>query len=103
MNSIKIARVCDWPILWSCIDMQAFLEFTNFYYRFIYSFSDIAHSLFDISSNNIIWTWKLEQEHIFTTLKTMIILVPVLVSLDTSVSFKVKVDSLNFATKVVLS
>ena len=33
----------------------------------------------------------------------MIILVPVLVSLDTFVSFKVKVDSLDFATKVVLS
>lgn len=60
MNSIKIARVCDWPTLQSCMDIQVFLEFTNFYYKFICDFSDIACPLFDISSNNTTWAWEPE-------------------------------------------
>ena len=60
MNSIKIARVCDQPTLQSCMDIQVFLEFTNFYYKFICDFSDIACPLFDISSNNTTWAWEPE-------------------------------------------
>jgi len=53
IDSVKVARVCDWPTLHSCIDMQVFLEFTNFYYWFIYGFLDIPCLLFNISDNNI--------------------------------------------------
>jgi len=35
MDPIKVARVCEWPILKNWTDMQAFVGFINFYCRFI--------------------------------------------------------------------
>ena len=71
--------------------------------RFIYSFLNIACSLSNITSNNTAWIWRLKQEHVFTVLKIAITTTPVLVSPDTSVPFRVKVDSSDFETKIVLS
>ena len=52
IDSVKVARVCNWPTLHSCIDMQVFLGITSFYYWFIYGFLDIACLLFNISGSN---------------------------------------------------
>ena len=54
MNSVKIAGVHNWSTLYNYINIQTFLEFTNFYYKFIYSFLDIVCPLFDVASNNTI-------------------------------------------------
>ena len=51
LNSITVARVCNWPIPTNCIDLQMLLRFTNFYQKFIHSFLDIACSLFDITAS----------------------------------------------------
>jgi len=101
MNPVKIARVCDWPTLHSYIDMQVFLGFTNFYHQFICSFSDIACPLFNVSGSNTAWSWRHKQQHAFDVLKTTITTATVLASSDTSILFRVKVDSLNFATGVL--
>ena len=84
------------------MDIQVFLRFTNFYCKFIYGFLNIVFSLFNITSTSTIWVRSSDQQHIFTTLKTVIIIALVLVSLDTSVSFKIKVDSLEFAARAVI-
>jgi len=102
MDPVKIARVCDWPTLWNCIGIQAFLRFTNFYYKFIHSFLDIACSFFNVTSNNTAWTWRLEWEHAFTALKITITTTLVLALLNTSALFRVKVVSLDFTTATVL-
>ena len=58
IDSIKIARVCDWSILTIYIDMQVFLSFTNFYWRFTHSFLDIICLLLNITDSNSTWTWN---------------------------------------------
>jgi len=83
--------------------MQVFLGFINFYYRFICSFLNIAHPLFNNTGNNTTWTWGLKQEYAFAILKTAITTVPVLASPDISILFRIKADSLDFATSTVLS
>ena len=45
IDSIKVVRVFNWPTLYNHTNMQVFLEFTNFYHKFTYSFSDIVYSL----------------------------------------------------------
>lgn len=103
MDSVKVARVCDWPTPHSCIDMQVFLGFTNFYYQFIYGFLDIACLLFNISGSNTAWTWEYKQQCAFDILKITITTAFILASSNTSILFRVEADSLNFATGVTLS
>ncbi len=45
MNSSKIDIIVNWLILINVKDVQSFLDFTNFYKRFIYDYSKIATSL----------------------------------------------------------
>lgn len=52
INSIKVARVHDWPTLQSHTKLQVFYDFTNFYQQFIYEFPTIACSLLDLIINN---------------------------------------------------
>jgi hypothetical protein len=42
MDPIKVASVATWPVSENKKDMQQFLSFTNFYWRFIRVFSDVA-------------------------------------------------------------
>ena len=51
INPIKVASIQDWPTLTTHTKLQVFLGFTNFYQRFIHSFSNISYSLFDITSS----------------------------------------------------
>jgi len=51
INLIKVAEVCNWPILIICMKLQMFLSFTNFYQRFIYSFYRLLLNI--IESNSI--------------------------------------------------
>ena len=75
----------------------------NFYHWFIHSFSDIACPLFNVSNNNTACTWRPEKEYTFTSLKTAITTALVFTFLDTSILFRVKANSSDFATRAVLS
>ena len=56
INLIKVTGVCDWPISYNYTNLHIFLSFTNFYWRFINGFLDMAQSIFDLTSSNNIWT-----------------------------------------------
>ena len=103
IDSIKVARVCGWPTPYSCIDIQVFLELTNFYYWFIYGFLDIVCLLFNISGSNTAQTQEHKQQYAFDILKITITTASVLASSNTSMLFRVEADSLDFATGVTLS
>jgi len=55
IDPIKVTRVCNWSTLENRTDMQAFIGFINFYHRFIWDFSTIARSLFDLIHSNKAW------------------------------------------------
>ncbi len=48
MNSAHVKIVSEWSYSKSYWDIQVFLEFYNFYWYFIYNFSDIVKSLQDL-------------------------------------------------------
>jgi len=49
MDPVKVAGVQEWPILENKTDIQAFLDFVNFFRRFIWDFSAKARPLFDLT------------------------------------------------------
>jgi len=83
--------------------MQAFIGFVNFYRRFIWDFSTIARSLFDLTRSNKAWNWDTKEQEAFECLKMAVTTAPVLVSSQDSEPFCIKADSSNFASRAVLS
>jgi len=80
MNSVKVARVCDWPTPESWTDVQAFIGFVNFYRRFIQDFLTIARPLFNLTRSDKAWNWNTKEQKAFECLKTAVTTAPVLVS-----------------------
>jgi len=56
MDPVKVAEVQEWPTLENKTDVQAFLGFVNFYWRFIRDFSAKAQPLFDLTCSEQVWT-----------------------------------------------
>jgi len=52
MDPIKITGVHDWPTLENWTDIQAFIDFINFYHRFIQDFLTITRPLFDLTRSD---------------------------------------------------
>ena len=75
----------------------------NFYQRFIWDFFVKARPLFDLTRSKQVWTWNGKKQAAFKDLKTGVTTAPVLMSPQDSEPFWVKADSLDFATRAVLS
>jgi len=103
MDPVKVAGVREWPTLENKTDVQAFLGFMNFYWRFIQDFSAKARPLFDLTRSEQVWTWSRKEQVAFEDLRTAVTTAPVLVSPQESDPFWIEADSSDFATEVVLS
>jgi len=80
MDPVKVAEVREWPTLENKMDVQAFLDFVNFYWRFIRDFSAKARPLFDLTHSKPVWTWSGREQAAFEDLKTAVTTAPVLMS-----------------------
>ncbi len=58
MNSRKVQAVVDWPTLNNLTQIQFFIDFCNFYRRFIKNFSKIVRSLIRLTQKKIIFEWN---------------------------------------------
>ena len=103
MDPVKVARVCDWPTLKNQTDVQAFIDFVNFYRCFIWDFSTIARPLFDLTRSNKVWNWDAKEQEAFEHLKIAVTTTLVLVSSQDLEPFHIEADSSNFASRAVLS
>jgi len=103
MDPIKVAGVCKWSTLENKTDIQAFLRFVNFYRWFIQDFSALACPLFDLTQADQVWTWANKEQKAFDIFKLAVTSALVLVLPQDLDPFRIKVDSSNFATRVVLS
>ena len=103
MDPAKVARVSEWPTPSNKKEVQSFLGFTNFYWRFIEGFSHIARPLFDLTKADSRFRWSTKEKLAFDTLKDRITSAPILPLPDNSRPYFVKADSSDFATGAVLS
>jgi len=103
MDPVKVAGVREWPTPENKTDVQAFLGFMNFYWRFIRDFSAKARPLFDLTHSEQVWTWSGKEQAVFEDLKAAVTTAPVLVFPQESDPFWIEADSSDFATGAVLS
>ena len=57
ISSNKIKTIQNWPESRKIKDVQVFLGFTNFYYKFIYNYSNIAAPLIWLTRKNTTWNF----------------------------------------------
>ncbi len=69
MNSFKINIIINWFILINVKDVQSFLDFANFYRRFIYDYSRIATSLTRLIRKDVLFVWFQKCQIAFNILK----------------------------------
>ena len=103
MDPVKVAGVTDWPIPSNWKEVQSFLGFVNFYWRFIEGFSEHACPLFELMKKDAKWAWGTAKQSAFEGLKQCFASTPILWFADDNLPYWVKADSLDVATGAVLS
>ena len=102
MAQEKIKAVKEWKTLTRVKDMESFLEFANFYQRFIQNFSHTAKPLNELKGKKE-WKWEEEHQRAFEELKEKITSQPVLALPRREGKFRVETDASGHAIGGVLS
>ena len=84
MDLVKVAGVAEWPAPSNKKEVQSFLRFIYLYRRFIQDFSHHALPLFNLTKNDVKWSWSMDEQSTFDTLKSLVTLAPILTSPDNS-------------------
>ncbi len=93
MNSKKIKAVTTWLMSKSKIEVQFFLEFANFYRRFIKKYFRIISSLTNLTRKNILFMWTEKAEEAFKKLKKLFISQSVLIMFESEKLITLKMNA----------
>src|SRR5258708_25541678 len=103
MDLMKVCGVTEWPTPTKVKEVQSFLGFVNFYWKFICDFSDIACPLYALTRKTQRWVWGSPEQEVFNALKKAVTSAPILTFPSQSSHFHLECDASNFVTIVVLS
>src|SRR5258708_9026809 len=102
MDPVKVQGVTDWLQPAKVKDVQSFIGFVNFYWRFIHNFSKIACPLHMLTRTSKDWSWSAAEQQAFDMLKSTITST-MLAFPSKSSPFHLECDASNFMTGAVLS
>ena len=68
MDPAKLSAIATWPPLKTIKAVHSFLDFCNFYHRFIPNFSNTAAPLTTLTWKDQPWMWGLDQQMAFDLL-----------------------------------
>ncbi len=103
MNSKKIEAVTTWLMSKSKIEVQFFLEFANFYRRFIERYFRIVSSLTNLTKKNISFVWTEKAEEAFEKLKKLFIFQSVLIMFESEKSITLEMNASDEAIETCIS
>jgi hypothetical protein len=103
MNSKKTETILQWVTSQDLKQIQRFLEFCNFYKRFIRNFAKIVKSLIKLIRKNVLFMWNEVCKQTFELLKRNVIETSILTHFDFKKQIYIKNDSFNFVFANVLS
>src|SRR5260221_3409179 len=103
MDLMKVCGVTEWLTPMKVKEVQSFLGFVNFYWKFICDFSNIARSLYALTCKTQWWVWGSPKQEVFDDLKKAVTSTPLLTFPSQSGHFRLECDASNFVTRVVLS
>jgi len=78
MSNDKVKIIQDWLELKKVNDIQYFLGFANFYYQFIFNYSDIVIPLIHLTWKDISWKFNFSCHDTFNSLKKAFTSAPIL-------------------------
>jgi hypothetical protein len=103
MNSKKIETILQWATSQNLKQMQKFLDFCNFYRRFIKNFAKIVKSLIKLTRKDVSFIWNEVCKIAFDLLKRTIIETFILTHFDFKKQIYIENDSSNFVFAEILS
>ena len=103
MNSRKMKTMKNWMTSANIKNVQAFLEFANYYRRFVRNFSEIASSMTKLTRKDTSFIWIKDCEEVFQILKDVFISDKVLLHFDSNKESVVKADFFDHVSVEVLS
>ncbi len=102
MNSEKIETILQWATSQNLKQMQEFLEFCNFYRRFIRNFAKIMKSLIKLIRKDVSFIWNDVCRQAFELLKRTVIEISILTHFDLNKQIHIESDSFDFVFARVL-
>src|SRR5258705_6448717 len=99
MDLTKVHGVTEWLTPMKVKEVQSFLGFMNFYWKFIHDFSNIAHPLYALTCKTQQWVWGSPEQEAFNALKKAVTSAPVLTFPSQSDHFCLECDTSNFVTR----
>ncbi len=102
MNSFKINIIVNWLTLINVKDIQSFLDFANFYKRFIYNYSRIANSLTCLIRKIELFVWFQKCQKTFNILKKVFTFNVILHHYNSDHKIVIEINALNYVFKDIL-
>src|SRR5258708_16594063 len=103
MDPVKVQGVTDWLQPAKVKDVQSFIGFVNFYWRFICDFSKIAHPLHALTWKLKDCSWGAAEQQAFDALKSTVTSAPMLPFPSKSSPFSLQYYHSNFSIEPSLS
>ncbi len=103
MNSSKINIIVNWFILINVKDVQSFLNFTNFYKRFIYDYSKITILLIHFIRKDVFFVWFQKYQIAFNTFKKIFTFKIILCYYNSDHKIVIEINASNYVFKDILS
>ena len=103
MNLRKVQAVVEWSTSTNLTQMQFFVNFCNFYRRFIKNFSKIVYLLIQSTQKEMIFEWNQACQIIFDHMKKWITEVSILRHFDQNKETILETDSFNYVNDDILS
>ena len=101
MANNKIRAILDWPKPRKVKDVQLFLGFANFYWRFIHNYSEITVPLTRLTRKGLTWDFNEDCRMTFKTLKEAFTQVPVLAHWKPDQHMIVETDTSDYALAAI--
>jgi len=102
INFFKINIIVNWLILINVKDVQNFLNFANFYRRFIYDYSRIAISLTHFIRKDVLFVWFQKCQIAFNILKKVFTFKIILRHYNSDHKIVIEINVSNYVFKDIL-
>jgi len=103
MNPRKVQAVVEWPTPTNLTQVQSFVDFCNFYRRFIKNFSKIVRSLIRLTQKEMIFEWDQACQTTFDHMKKRMTEASILRHFDQNRKAILETDSSDYVNDDILS
>ena len=103
INSVKVSIIVKWLTLINVKNIQSFLSFINFYWRFIYSYSKLASLLICLIKKDVPFEWTTECQSAFNALKKAFTSDVILRHYNLNLKIIVETDASDYVSEGILS